>query len=59
MSVKGTLSDDGTFITYLDEDKEEQNITVADCLRDFRGKEIAFSTSLTENIDLEIEPECE
>lgn len=59
MSVKGTLSDDGKFITYLDEDKEEQNITVADCLRDFRGKEIAFSTSLTENIDLEIEPECE
>ena len=56
MSVKGVLSDDGLYITYYNEDKDECEISVADCLRDFRGKEIAFTTSLTENIDLEIEP---
>lgn len=56
VTVKGTLSKDGTFITYLNEDKEDCEISIADCLRDFRGKEISFSTTLTENEDLEIEP---
>lgn len=56
ITVKGTLSDDGLIITYLNEDKEDCEISIADCLKDFRGKEISFSTSLTTNEDLEIEP---
>lgn len=55
ITVKGTLSDDGNFIAYLDADKDEQEISVADCLKDFRGEEISFSVSLTQNEDLEIE----
>lgn len=55
VSVKGTLSKDGAYITYLDEEKNECEISVADCLRDFCGKEISFTTTLTENEDLEIE----
>lgn len=56
ITVKGTLSEDATYITYLDEDKEEQEIMIADCLKDFRGNDISFAVSLTTNEDLEIEP---
>lgn len=56
ITVKGTLSKDGEYITYLDADKEEQEISVSDCLKDFRGTEISFAVSLTQNEDLEIEP---
>ena len=56
ISVKGILSEDGLRVTYLDDEKEEQEISISDCLKDFRGKEIAFTTPLTENVDLEIEP---
>lgn len=56
ISVKGTLSKSGEVITYLDEEKEEQEISIADCLKDFCGNEISFTVTLTENVDLEIEP---
>lgn len=46
VSVKGMLSEDGTTITYLDEDKVEQEITVAECLNAFLGKNIDFAVSL-------------
>ena len=44
VSVKGTLSEDGTTITYLN-DKVEEEITVAECLNAFKGKDIDFSIS--------------
>lgn len=46
VSVKGTLSEDGNTITYLDENKEEQEITVADCLEMFKGCPIDFTVSV-------------
>lgn len=45
VTVKGTLSEDGTVITYVDENKNEQEITVAECLKMFLGKAIDFSIS--------------
>lgn len=55
VSVKGVLSDDGTTITYLDENKEEQEIKVSDCLLAFRDSPINFSVSFTTDEELEIE----
>lgn len=54
IQVKGVLSDDGAAITYLNEDKEEQVISVADCLSMFKGDEIVFSVAVTEDRDLNI-----
>ena len=52
VSVKGVLSEDGTTITYKDEDKVEQEITVADCLNIFKGKPIDFSVSVKSEDEL-------
>ena len=46
VSVKGKLSEDGSKITYLDEDKVEQEITVAECLKAFVGEFVDFTVSL-------------
>ena len=46
VSVKGMLSEDCTTITYLDEDKLEQEITIAECLKAFVGENIDFTVSL-------------
>lgn len=46
VSVKGMLSEDGNTITYLDENKEEQEITVVDCLEMFKGCPIDFTVSV-------------
>ena len=52
VSVKGILSEDGTTITYTDENKIEQEITVADCLNIFNGKPIDFSVSIKSEDDI-------
>jgi hypothetical protein len=52
VSVKGTLSDDGTVITYLNEDKNEETITIAECLNVFKGKSIDFSVILKSESDI-------
>lgn len=52
VSVKGLLSDDGSVITYLDENKEEQEIAVLDCLMAFAGKYIDFAVSQKTEEDL-------
>lgn len=57
VSVKGMLSEDGTTITYKDEDKVEQEITVADCLNIFKGKPIDFSVSVKSEDELTDEEE--
>lgn len=46
VSVKGMLSEDGSTITYLNEDKEEREITIAECLKAFTNKEIEFNIQL-------------
>lgn len=45
VSVKGILSNDGTVITYMN-DKSEDEITIAECLKTFLGKQIDFSISI-------------
>lgn len=55
VSVKGILSEDGTVITYLDEDKNEQEISVDDCLRVFRGKNISFTVQIKKDEELDVE----
>ena len=52
VSVKGTLSEDGVTITYLDENKEEQEISVTDCLEMFNGCLIDFTVSVKTEDDL-------
>lgn len=52
VNVKGVLSDDGTTITYKDENKVDQEITVADCLNMFKGKSIDFSVSIKSEDEL-------
>ena len=58
VSVKGMLSDDGTTITYNDENKIKQQITVADCLSMFKGKPIDFSVCIKSENEL-VEEESE
>lgn len=52
VAVKGMLSEDGTVITYTDENKVEQDISVADCLKAFVGKLIDFSVSIKSEDEL-------
>ena len=52
VSVKGILSDDGTTIVYKDDNKVDQEITVAECLSIFKGKPIDFSISIKSEDEL-------
>lgn len=52
VAVKGILSEDGATITYTDENKVEQDISVADCLKSFVGKPIDFSVSIKSEDEL-------
>ena len=46
LSVKGILSEDGTFVTYKDENDIEQEVKISDLLNAFKNQEINFSVSL-------------
>ena len=52
VTVKGVLSEDGTVITYTDENKIEQDITIDECLKAFVGKPIDFSVSIKSEDEL-------
>lgn len=52
VAVKGILSEDGTTITYTDENKVEQDISITDCLKTFVGKPIDFSVSIKSEDEL-------
>jgi len=56
VSVKGVLSDDGTAITYMN-DKVEEEITIAECLKSFLGKPVDFSISVKSEDELPEEDE--
>lgn len=51
VSVKGILSEDGTIITYMN-DKMEEEITIAECLKVFLGKPVDFSISVKSEDEL-------
>lgn len=52
LTVKGILSDGGTAITYLDEEKIERKVKVADCFDIFKGQVIELSI-VAKNSDFE------
>ena len=54
LSVKGILSEDGTFITYKDENDIEQEVKISDLLNAFKNQEINFSVSLKSDEDLNV-----
>lgn len=54
LSVKGILSEDGTFITYKDENDIEQEVKISDLLNAFKNQEINFGVSLKSDEDLNV-----
>lgn len=56
LSVKGVLSEDGTFITYTDENDVEQDVKVSDLLKAFINQPIEFGVSLKSDEDLDLIP---
>ena len=54
LSVKGVLSEDGTFITYTDENDVEQEVKISDLINAFKNQEINFSVSLKSDEDLDV-----
>jgi hypothetical protein len=59
VSVKGVLSEDGTTITYEDENKIDQDIKISDLLNAFKNQLIDFSVTLKAEAELDIIPENE
>ena len=54
LSVKGVLSEDGSFVTYEDENDIEQEVKISDLLNAFKNQEINFSVSLKSDEDLNV-----
>ena len=54
LSVKGVLSEDGTYITYTDENDVEQDVKVSDLLKAFINQPIEFGVSLKSDEDLDL-----
>lgn len=54
LSVKGVISEDGTFVTYKDENDIEQEVKISDLLNAFKNQEINFSVSLKSDEDLNV-----
>lgn len=54
LSVKGVLSEDGTYITYTDENDVEQDVKVSDLLNAFVSQPIEFGVSLKSDEDLDV-----
>lgn len=52
LTVKGVLSEDGTEIKYIDDDKEEQIVSVEECMLHFAGQNINFTMTLNKDEDL-------
>lgn len=56
LSVKGILSEDGTTITYTDENDVDQNVKISDLLNAFINQPVELSISLKNDEDLELIP---
>lgn len=54
LSVKGVLSEDGTFITYTDENDVEQDVKVSNLLKAFINQPIELGVSLKSDEDLDL-----
>ena len=56
-SIKGTLTNDGKGIKYINDDKDEKYITIDKCFSEFCGLPIELSISLKTEQDLSDEIE--
>ena len=56
LSVKGILSEDGTTITYSDENDIDQDVKVSDLLNVFKNQSIEFGVQLKSDEDLDVVP---
>ena len=56
LSIKGLLSEDGTVITYTDENENVNDIKVSDLLNAFKNQDIELSVQLKCSEDLDIVP---
>lgn len=56
LSVKGILSEDGTIITYSDENDIDQDVKVSDLLNVFKNQSIEFGVQLKSDEDLDVVP---
>ena len=54
LSVKGVLSEDGSFVTHKDENDIEQEVKISDLLNAVKNQEINFSVSLKSDEDLNV-----
>lgn len=52
--VKGVLSENGTYITYTDENDVEQDVKISDLLKAFINQSIEFGVSLKSDEDLDL-----
>lgn len=60
LTVKaGTLSEDYTVISYLDEDNDEKEVKIADLLKPFKNQTIDLSIALKTDEDLDVTSEDE
>lgn len=63
LSVKGVLSEDGSYITYRDENDIEQDVKISDLLNSFKNQFVEFGVQLKDSEDLDIiqsdEDDCE
>ena len=57
LSVKGVLSEDGTLITYTDENDSEKDVKISDLLNVFKNQPIEFGVQLKGSEELDIIPE--
>lgn len=56
LSVKGILSEDGTTITYTDENDVDQDVKISDLVNAFINQPVELSISLKNDEDLELIP---
>lgn len=56
LSVKGVLSEDGTAITYTDENDMDQEVKLADLVNAFVNQPIELNISLKSDEDLNLIP---
>ena len=56
LSVKGIISEDGTTITYTDENDVDQDVKISDLVNAFINQPVELSISLKNDEDLELIP---
>ena len=59
INVKGTLNDEATTVTYLDEDKNECTIKVQELLDKFASMGVAITIKTQTDEELELEADTE